>query len=70
MNLVSKFRIVYPVESGSSVSTFFFLFKARIRTEALQPFSFCLKSVELHNRDIVLFFDRFWPAEVGRIYSK
>jgi len=34
MNLVSKFRIVYPVESGSSVFTFFFLFKARIRTEA------------------------------------
>jgi len=34
MNLASEFRIVYPVESSSSVFTFFFLFKARIRMEA------------------------------------
>jgi hypothetical protein len=34
MNLVSKFRIVYPIESSSSVFALFFLFKARIRTEA------------------------------------
>ena len=34
MNLASKFRIVYPVESSSSVFAFLFLFKARIRMEA------------------------------------